>query len=89
MALGASEREIKTGLFFETLLVTLSADIFVLLSVLPLAKIVSLESAVILDSKVCVVFVGASVLLCELLVCIVARTIHKQSISEMMKMRDL
>ena len=51
LALGATERDIKYCLFFETLLVTLLAVFLVMITLRPLAKLASLEHIIILDSK--------------------------------------
>ena len=50
LALGATERDIKYCLFFETLLVTLLAVFLVMITLRPLAKLASLEHIIILDS---------------------------------------
>ena len=54
LALGATERDIKYCLFFETLLVTLLAVFLVMITLRPLAKLASLEHIIILDSMVIV-----------------------------------
>ena len=67
LALGATERDIKYCLFFETLLVTLLAVFLVMITLRPLAKLASLEHIIILDSMVIVETVILAVWACEIL----------------------
>lgn len=85
MAMGASEREIRDCLFFETLLITSAAAVLVLFTLIPLAKAFGLGSAVTLDKAVVIIFLAIALLTCELLTWGAFGTIRKRSISMMLK----
>ncbi len=87
-ALGAAERDISLFWFFETLLITSLAAGLVLASLLPIAKLASIESAIVLDTSVAGVFLVLALLTCELLTWGSVRTIRKKPIAAMMKTRD-
>lgn len=89
MALGASEREIKGAMLFETMSVTFLAALLVLVTLWPLARVVSLESAVLLDCTSVFWFLVSAFLMCELLTVVVVKSIKDEQISNMIKMRDL
>ena len=79
LALGATERDIKYCLFFETLLVTLLAVFLVMITLRPLAKLASLEHIIILDSMVIVETVILAVWACEILTWIIVSRIKKEN----------
>ena len=90
LALGATERDIKYCLFFETLLVTLLAVFLVMITLRPLAKLASLEHIIILDSMVIVETVILAVWACEILTWIIVSRIKKENIADMVRtMRDI
>ena len=84
LALGATERDIKYCLFFETLLVTLLAVFLVMITLRPLAKLASLEH-IILDSMVIVETVILAVWACEILTWIIVSRIKKENIADMVR----
>lgn len=85
LALGATERDIKYCLFFETLLVTLLAVFLVMITLRPLAKLASLEHIIILDSMVIVETVILAVWACEILTWIIVSRIKKENIADMVR----
>lgn len=85
LALGATERDIKYCLFFETLLVTLLAVFLVMITLRPLAKLASLEHIIILDSMVIVETVILAVWACEILTWIMVSRIKKENIADMVR----
>lgn len=89
MALGASERETKGAVLFETMCVTFFAALLVLATLRPLARLVSLESAVLLDCTLVFWFLMLAFFMCELLSVVVMKSIKDEQISNMIKMRDL
>ncbi len=89
MALGASEREVKWGVFCEVLLLVFVSDILVLSTISPLAELVSLDSEILVDGRMITVFVAGSFLMCEIMTYIVTGRLKKQTISGMIKTGDL
>lgn len=85
LALGATERDIKYCLFFETLLVTLLAVFLVMITLRPLAKLASLEHIIILDSMGIVETVILAVWACEILTWIIVSRIKKENIADMVR----
>lgn len=85
LALGATERDIKYCLFFETLLVILLAVFLVMITLRPLAKLASLEHIIILDSMVIVETVILAVWACEILTWIIVSRIKKENIADMVR----
>lgn len=75
MALGATEGEMKRMLFFETLLVTFFSAMLVLATLLPFARLASLESAVLLDHTAVVWFLASAFFMCEILTVVVMKRI--------------
>ncbi len=73
MALGATEGEMKRMLFFETLLVTFCSAMLVLATLLPFARLASLESAVLLDHTAVFWFLAAAFFMCEIITAVVMK----------------
>lgn len=85
MALGATEKDIRINLFFETFVITFFAVVIVLVTLLPLAKLVLLENIVVLDGIVIMEILGVAIVACEVLTWTIMREIKKKKISVMMK----
>lgn len=85
MALGATERDIRFSLFFETFLITIAAVFIVVITLLPLAKFVSLDHIVILDGMVILEILIVAIVVCEILTELIMREIKKGKISVMIK----
>lgn len=89
MALGASEKEVRLCLLFETLMITFTAAVLILSTLVPLARVFGLESAVILDSETVIIFLVMAFLMCELLTWGAFNAVKKSTISAMLKAGDL
>lgn len=75
MALGATEGEMKGMLFLETLLVTFFSAMLVLATLLPFARLASMESAVLLDHTAVIWFLAAAFFMCEILTVVVMKRV--------------
>ena len=88
MAMGATKKEMRRSLLFETLIITLIASSLVLITMLPLAKLFGVDEIILLDIAVIIEFLVVAVSACEVLTYATIRKIKSKQIAALMKMRD-
>lgn len=84
LAMGAGIREVKAGYLFETLLITLTAAGASCVSLMPLARIFSLENAVEVDMLVISLAMTGSILVCEIMMWLILCPLKNTQICELL-----
>ena len=88
MAVGASGAEIKVAAFGENVVISLCAEVIVLLTMNPLAKMFSLDNVIVLDRVVVFEMVFTAFMLCGILTWCSMRRMKLYQISYMLKIKE-